>query len=334
MFSYFYGDEYWDYKNTTTDYKVYEQQVELVNIDFTSQEIKEIWKNSQIFQTPDIELLDFFVWRIESSRERVYLEAYIFTEKRMRDAIIAAHNRWLDVKVLLENNPYKAPYLNDAHYTSLKDSGVDVRWSDPLNYSLNHAKMLIVDDETFVSTGNFSYSLFKYNMDFIISVWDEEIQRELEKLFLLDFYHEKWWVFHPNIVLSPDNSRVKITNLIANATQKIDFYFPYMADEALEKLLIQKAVDWIEVRGVVGKEFYKENFEHIKELKNSWLDIRPLSHSKLHAKTIIIDDKIMYIGSINFSSYSLDENREIWLLIRDASLVVSVTDMFSRDFTK
>jgi len=58
----------------------------------------------------------------------------------------------VDVKILLENNPYQAPYLNDSHYNDFKDAGIDVRWSDPLNYSLNHAKLLIIDERTYVST--------------------------------------------------------------------------------------------------------------------------------------------------------------------------------------
>jgi phosphatidylserine/phosphatidylglycerophosphate/cardiolipin synthase-like enzyme len=30
---------------------------------------------------------------IESAQEKIYVEVYIFTEKRLRDALIAAHKR-------------------------------------------------------------------------------------------------------------------------------------------------------------------------------------------------------------------------------------------------
>lgn len=32
---------------------------------------------------------------------------------------------------------------------------------------------------------------------------------------------------------------------------------------------------------------------------------------KIHAKAILVDKTYLYIGSINFSRYSFDENREI-----------------------
>ena len=108
----------------------------------------------------------------------------------MRDALIQAHKRGIEVKILLENNPYKAPYLNDKHYNAFRDTGIDVRWSDPLNYSLNHSKLLIVDDKAYISTGNFSYSLFKYNRDFLVSFTQEEFVKNLQQLFLQDFEHE------------------------------------------------------------------------------------------------------------------------------------------------
>jgi phosphatidylserine/phosphatidylglycerophosphate/cardiolipin synthase-like enzyme len=50
------------------------------------------------------------------------VEVYIFTETNMRDALIRAHGRGVDVKILLENNPYMAPYLNDKHYDAFKDA--------------------------------------------------------------------------------------------------------------------------------------------------------------------------------------------------------------------
>jgi len=92
------------------------------------------------------------VEEIDAAEDKVYVEVYIFTEKQLRDALIRAHKRGVEVKILLENNPYQAPYLNDNHYNAFQDVGIDVRWSDPLNYSLNHSKLLLIDDRAYVST--------------------------------------------------------------------------------------------------------------------------------------------------------------------------------------
>jgi cardiolipin synthase len=97
-------------------------------------------------ETPDKELLERLVSHIDKAQEKIYVEVYIFTEKKLRDALIRAHTRGIDVKILLENNPYQAPYINDSHFDAFEAAGIDVRWSDPLNYSLNHAKLLLIDD--------------------------------------------------------------------------------------------------------------------------------------------------------------------------------------------
>ena len=125
--------------------------------------------------TPDLKLLDTIVSHIDEAKEEIYVEVYIFTEKKMREALVRAHKRGVSVKVLLENNPYQTPYLNDDTFEILETAGIDVRWSDPLLYSLNHSKLLMIDDRAYISTGNFSYSLFAHNRDFLLELRQVEL---------------------------------------------------------------------------------------------------------------------------------------------------------------
>jgi phosphatidylserine/phosphatidylglycerophosphate/cardiolipin synthase-like enzyme len=183
LFGYFYGEEFWQYQESQQQEKIYQENLNQDTNDFSIENIASL-ENTELWLTPNLPLLDDIVSQIDQAEKRVYLEVYIFTERDMRDAIIRAHNRGVEVKVLLENNPYKAPYLNDSHYRDLESAGVNVTWSDPLNYSLNHAKLLIIDDSAYVSTGNFSYSLFKYNRDLLLRIFDREFVNVLVALFL------------------------------------------------------------------------------------------------------------------------------------------------------
>lgn len=47
---------------------------------------------------------------------------------------------------------------------------------------------------------------------------------------------------------------------------------------------------------------------------------------------ILVDGIYMYLGSINFSSYSMDENREIGLILRDTPIVQAMQKIFQTDF--
>lgn len=59
-------------------------------------------------QTPDLKLLDEITQKIDQAQKRVYVEVYIFTEKRIKKALINAKKRGIDVKVVLEKNVYLA----------------------------------------------------------------------------------------------------------------------------------------------------------------------------------------------------------------------------------
>lgn len=329
-FWYLYWDEFWLYQDSQMEQEKYQNSISENKSNFSIENIK-ILEGSDIFITPDLWLLDDIVWEIDAAKSRVYLEAYIFTERDMRDAIIRAHKRWVDVKVLLENNPYKAPYLNDSHYWDLEDAWVHVAWSDPLNYSLNHSKLLIIDESAYVSTGNFSYSLFKYNTDFLVQITDTSLLETLSQVFISDFSHKNIGAHHDNLVLSPDYSRSKITSLIRSSQETIDFYFPYISDEEFQKELFLLADSWIVIRWIVDTTFYKENPNVIRLYKEKWIELREINKGKLHAKTIIVDKEKAYIWSINFSTYSFDENREIWVILRDQNVIMKLLKTFNSD---
>jgi phosphatidylserine/phosphatidylglycerophosphate/cardiolipin synthase-like enzyme len=54
----------------------------------------------------------------------------------------------------------------------------------------------------------------------------------------------------------------------------------------------------------------------------------------IHAKSILIDEKYLYIWSVNFSSYSMDQNREIWLILKNEDIIRQFITIFNNDFQK
>jgi phosphatidylserine/phosphatidylglycerophosphate/cardiolipin synthase-like enzyme len=52
---------------------------------------------------------------------------------------------------------------------------------------------------------------------------------------------------------------------------------------------------------------------------------------KMHAKAILVDEKYLFIWSINFSTYSIDRNREIWILIKNKNIIDEFLAIFSQD---
>jgi len=76
-----------------------------------------------------------------------------------------------------------------------------------------------------------------------------------------------------------------------------------------------------EINREAGQYFQTQNVQ-VKYLRKPFL----------HAKLIIVDNEILYLGSINFSSPSLDENRELGILLTSKNLIQQVREVFKMDW--
>lgn len=59
-----------------------------------------------------------------------------------------------------------------------------------------------------------------------------------------------------------------------------------------------------------------------------------LESSYIHAKVLIVDDKEMYVGSSNFYANSIDQTRELGILIKDSKQIKIVKDQFEKDWKR
>jgi len=328
VFSYFNIWEYLDYQKNknylTNTQELNKQKVSTFSLG-NIRNLEEI----KLETTPSKNLLTKIIKKIENAKKHIYIEIYMFTNKKLVSAIVKAKKKGIDIKVIMEKNPYKIPKLNDKTYKTLKDNNIDVVWSNANNYSLNHSKMILIDDEIIISTWNLTYSTFTKNKDIFLFIKDKILLNKLNKIFLHDYKWEKIWEYEDNIILSPNYSREKLKILITSAKKEIKISFPYLEDDKFKNLIIKKVQNWIRVNIIVGKKFFDENTLLINELRSSWIKINYLKKYKLHSKSILIDNKYLYIWSINFSYYSLDKNREIWILTKNTNIIKQFLSMYN-----
>jgi len=331
IFSIFNKDEF--IKNYENKVSNIEQNINLKNelSNFELNKIKKI-DNLQFFYTPYKKLLDKFVYKIDNAKKRVYIEVYMLTEKRIQQALVNAKNRWVEVKVLLEKNPYKSININNKAFNLLQSSWVNIKWSNSDLYALNHSKFFIVDDLLIISSWNLTYSTFAFNRDLFLFTSDKNILDKYLKIFFWDFSWVKNIVYNNNLVLSPEYSRDKFAKMFDWARDNLDLYFQYLEDKSLENILIEKANSWVKIRIIVSENYWKDKQEEIKKLEKKWIQVSSLKSSKMHSKAILIDRKYLFIWSVNFSSYSLDKNRETGLIFTNNDVIQKFSKLFSQDF--
>ena len=89
---------------------------------------------------------------ISKAEQSVDVAAYSFTSYKIADALIAAHNRGVAVRILLDKGQGK------RHYKAIEDlqaAGIPIRINH--HYAIMHNKYIIIDSKT-VETGSFNYT--------------------------------------------------------------------------------------------------------------------------------------------------------------------------------
>ncbi len=322
--SYFFSWEYIDFQTNNQEQNQANIELKKSLQDFSQDEIQEI-QAIEIYDTPDVSLIKKIQEKIDMAQKRVYLNVYIYTEKNIRASLLKAQKRGLDVKIILEKNVYMAPNLNKQVFDEAEKAGIAIVWSNPKNYTFNHAKYLLVDDEIILSTGNISYTNFKTNRDIFLFIKEKEILSKIEEIFKRDFAGEKKIISHKNLLVSPYSSREKIEYLLKNAKRTIRMYAPYIEDVRIFTLLKERLKSWVLLTIITSDKEGK----YIKELEKNGGNII-YSKRKIHAKAILKDEDVLFIGSVNFSKTSMDENMELGILIKEKKIIADFIDFFQK----
>src|SRR5262249_46964312 len=145
-----------------------------------------------------------------------------------------------------------------------------------------------------------------------------------------------------NLIVTPDNANPSLLNLIDNAQTRLYVYNQELYDPTLVDHLIaakQRGVDvHVLAAGSGGAPTdddpmcgatNKKNIDNIQKLVAAGIKAEQFNTNYLHAKAIIADDKV-FIGSQNFSSGGLVNNRELGEIINDQTVVQQMVDTFLR----
>ena len=332
IFSFFYWKEYYNFHKNNKKIKQKKNYIENQISNFSVDKIRNI-NYIELDSTPNKQVLNKIIDKINSAKYKIYLEVYILTEKNIQKALKIAKKRWVEIKIILEKTPYITTGINKKAASFLEKNNIDYVWSNSDNYYFNHSKIILIDNELIISTWNFTHSTFNYNRDFFLFINDDIIYNKLNKVFLSDYNWNKTDIYDNNLILSPNYSRKKIEKLISSANNNIKMYFWYIKDDKLLDLIIKTRKKWIKIDIICSKQSIKSNKEELKKLLDNWINIKSLDKINMHAKWILVDNKYLYLWSINFSTYSLDKNREIWILIINSKIINVFNDIFEKEQT-
>jgi len=195
---------------------------------------------------------------------------------------------------------------------------------------LIHIKMMVVDDAvTIIMNQNLTRSAFTANREFGVVTNQPDAVRAAAAIFEADWTRGAEPDPGP-LVVSPTNAREQLLALVRGARVSLDLYAEVLRDPELLDALAAAAERGIRVRIIVSPsaDFAAE----MAELTASEVDIRLSSSLYIHAKLIVADGERAFIGSQNLSATSLDQNRELGIIVDDPVNLARLSQTFAIDF--
>lgn len=293
-----------------------------------SAEYHSVSEQDTVWILPDKTIKQNIIVSLQSAQKRIWLEIYMLTDSDIVSELIAAHERWVDVRIILEGNVYGLPYANTKVLNRFKAAWIPVVYADGYQFTFTHAKFWVIDERYYISTGNLTKSFFETNRDFVFSAGDANILWFLEELFSQDFDYKTLDKSHvpSDIVLSPVDARDKIESILQGAQSEILVYNQTLTDESILNILSQKQSEWVYIRICTADN--QSNREY-----SGWsLPWAMMKKPYLHGKIILVDNEVMFIWSQNLTYNAIENNRELWILLeKDTNIFPTIIDAFERD---
>ena len=141
-----------------------------------------------------------------------------------------------------------------------------------------------------------------------------------------------------DLVRSPTDSQDHLIGLIHGATSSLRIYSEEMGDRTIENALIKAAKRGVDVQ-VCGENESGEYDSAFAKLARAGIRISYYSSSTgfyIHGKVVEADYGTkrakIFVGSENFSNTSLNQNRELGLIISGHAVMSAIAGTFATDF--
>lgn len=268
---------------------------------------------------------------IDGAQTSLDLHMYLFTMRPIADRIVAAKNRGVAVRVILdpdhEGNANVRPTLTNG--------GVPTRNASSI-YSFSHAKYMIIDGTRgVIMSMNFNFDAMDRERNYGMVTRDADDIDDLQAIFDMDWAAGGGEAPTPadlactRLIVSPNNARQRLLELINSATETLEVEVMYLSETT-----VRNAVGMAKQRGVNVRVLLSERSdESVPYLKGLGIPVKFAPSSfYLHSK-LIVADGVVFVGSENMSLTSLTKNREVGALVFEPAAAQVISSQFESDWS-
>jgi phosphatidylserine/phosphatidylglycerophosphate/cardiolipin synthase-like enzyme len=300
------------------------------------------------FDTPTAAGLQPVIDAIDGAHSSIRMAIYHLTVPPVVDAFAKAAQRGVDVQIIVDNTNWTS-HTPDALKKQLADAGVKVTPSSK-GFRITHEKSFVVDESTaYIMSLNLT-SPFVVTRDYAVVTTDKGIVSEFLTVFAADLDNAKNGTANtplltdPHLAWSPVNSEGRLVAFIEAAEKSLVVSSENLGDAAIQKALIAAAGRGVNVRVLAPlcdqNPVVTFDLPYLAALAKGGADARAMPGPAsadlpyTHAKMMIADDARAYIGSINFSTASTTDAREVGIFFDDAPTISTIAADFEHDWAK
>lgn len=285
--------------------------------------------------------------QINNAQETIHIASFEFNLTAVAEALIAAHNRGVDVRWVTDDEfgLETDEEMDRGQFAMLTAAGIEI--VDDARSALMHNKFWIFDGQI-VWTGSTNITkngIFRNNNNVIV-VESAEVAamftREFDEMWAGEFgprspstLSEQTTIIQGTpveILFAPEDKVMdELVPLIDQARDNIKFMAFSFTHDGLGDAMLAKAAAGVDVSGIFETRGSKTEYSELPKMFCANLAVRQDGNpGTFHHKVIIIDDRIVITGSLNFSDNANNSNDENVIIVNNSDIAAQYLQEFQR----
>ena len=298
------------------------------------------------FPEPDNSVTPLYTF-VNNAQHTIDMTMYALEDTAFSADLVAACGRGVKVRVILDTNNEKSG--NTAAYTLLNaTTNCSAVWANK-SFQVTHQKSIIVDGtQVAIMSLNLQSQYYSTTRDFALIENDPVDIAAIQATFNMDYgagntTSTTEYAYSPgagdDLIWSPTTAAPDMQAIINNATKTLLVENEEMATSAsyIVSDLVAACTRGVTVR--IAMEYSSSYVSNFNALKAAGCKLSTYNNPNgfyIHAKAVVADYGLptqnVYMGSINYSNASMNQNRELGVYIADPASVQLLNATMASDY--
>jgi phosphatidylserine/phosphatidylglycerophosphate/cardiolipin synthase-like enzyme len=276
---------------------------------------------------------------IGAARQTLRIKMFVFSEPQLIDAVLAAFARGVRVRVMLNPSRSDGAELNQIARDLLNKAGIEVRDTSPA-FKVSHEKSIVIDEHiAFIQSFNWATRHLTKTRDYAVITSHSKEVFEIISCFESDWARTE---FNPegaaHLIWCRGNGRARVARFIDEAKHSLIVQNDRYHDLVIIERLVRAANRGVKIHimspplHTLKKDKLVEGIGGLRVMNDVGIKIHNHQHLEMHAKMLLADAKRAIVGSINLTTGSFDERRELAIEVTDENIIERLNHVAHHDW--